>query len=245
MRCDPKASEEPPLVALWRRWCAVQSLEDRGALTALYTPYVRMLAAKCYANRISHELEFGDYLQFGMIGLLEAIDRFDPARGVKFETFASPRIHGAILNGVEDLSEIQKQVAVRRRARRERSASLAASSARGESALEQLAGVAIGLAIGFALEDSGMYATTERAGHETAYARIEMRQLRQQVAELVQRLPENERIVVHRHYFQQMQFDQVAESLGLTKGRISQIHKTALGRLRLLRSENASFSASL
>jgi RNA polymerase sigma factor for flagellar operon FliA len=205
----------------------------RAAMLDTYTSFARMLAAKTYSQRTSRELPFADYLQFAMVGLLEAIDRFDPNRGVKFESFAGPRIQGAILDGVESLSEVQKQVAVRHRMLRERQSSLADGNPVGaESALEQLAALAIGLALGFALEDSGIYACGERVSRETPYSGLEMRQTRLQLQALVQRLPAPERTVVHRHYFQQVPLSEIAESMSLTPGRISQLHKAALDRLR-------------
>ena len=236
---------QPDLAAIWQRWSDLRETVDRDALVQAYMPYARMLAAKCFSNRICQELEFKDYLQYAMVGLLEAVDRFEPGRSVKFETFAGMRIEGAILDGVENLSEIHKQLAVRRRVARDRLASMKESAQKQEtSALERLADIAIGLAIGFALEDSGIFASSERPTQDTAYSRLEMRQVREQLRQLVQLLPERERIVVHRHYFQHVPFDQIAASLDLTKGRVSQIHRSALDRLRQLRQDHANFRTS-
>jgi len=235
------------LAPLWTRWVQCRDANDRHALVECYTGFARMLAAKCYAGRISAELEFGDYLQFAMVGLLEAIDRFDLGAGVKFETFAGLRINGAVLNGVESLSEVQRQASVRHRVVKERSASLAARAAdQPASALEKLADIAIGLALGFALEDSGVYeGSGERAVPDNAYSRLEMRQLVQRLADCVESLPEQQRVVIHRHYFQQVSFDEIAASLRLSKGRISQIHSAALAGLRELHKRQAAFQLTL
>jgi RNA polymerase sigma factor FliA len=232
---------------LWARWVEQRNPVDRHALVERYTGFTRMLAAKCYSGRISHELEFGDYLQFAMVGLLESIDRFNPELAAKFETFASHRINGAILNGVETLSEVQRQASVRHRVVKERAASLAEKAlAEPVSALERLAEVAIGLALGFALEDSGVYESDgERALPDNAYSRIEMHQLSQRLVECVESLPEQQRVVVHRHYFQQMPFVEIADSLKLTKGRVSQIHSAALLNLRALQKRHALFEMTL
>src|SRR5437868_7509571 len=82
------------------RWANRQSPAERAGLVAAYTPLVRRLAARVYARRIGGELEYADLVQIGMVGLLEAIDRYTPARGVRFETFATYRVEGAILNGL-------------------------------------------------------------------------------------------------------------------------------------------------
>ena len=231
---------------LWARWFEGRAARERDALVECYTGFARILAAKCYAHRASRELEFADYLQFAMVGLLESIDRFDPTVGVKFETFAGHRIQGAILNGIESLSEVQRQTAVRRRVVRERAASLAdKASGQHASALERLAEVAIGLALGFALEDSGLYAAGgERSLPDNAYSRVEMRQLGERLTECVEALPEQQRIVVYRHYFQQVPFDEIASALKLSKGRVSQVHRAALMQLRELQKRHATFSVT-
>jgi RNA polymerase sigma factor for flagellar operon FliA len=241
-----RRSRQKDPAPLWARWRETGAAEDRDALVEHYTVHARILAAKCFSNRVSHELEFGDYMQFGMVGLLESIDRFDDTVGVKFETFAGHRIQGAILNGIENMTEVQKQTAVRRRVLRERTASLAEKSTKDPvSALERLAEVAIGLALGFALEDSGIYAGEGEAMlPDNAYSRVEMRQLSERLAESVESLPEQLRLVIHRHYFQQVPFDEIAATMKLTKGRISQIHRSALMQLRELQKRHATFSVT-
>lgn len=215
------------------RWANRQSPAERASLVEAYTPLVRRLAARVYSRRIGGELEYADLVQLGMVGLLEAIDRYTPARGVRFETFATYRVEGAILNGLPSYSELQRQLALRRDMARERTASLRqAQAGQDRSALERLADVAIGLALGFALEDSGLASTDEPAEPDNAYARVELVQLRRQLADLTHQLPDAERRVVFRHYFQQQPFDEIAAGTGLTKGRISQIHHAALKRLR-------------
>jgi RNA polymerase sigma factor FliA len=224
------------------RWAHRQSPAQRAALVDAYTPLVRRIAARCFLRRIGNELEFADFLQFGHIGLLEAIDRYSPARGVRFETFATYRIEGAMLNGVTSLSEYQRQASVRRGLLGQRTASLASggdepAAETSQDPLERLAEVAIGLALGFALEDAALYVDGDRIGPDNAYTRLELHQLRQQVAQLLQQLPETEQLVLHRHYYQQVPFEETARVLGLTKGRVSQIHQAALKRLRTLVKE--------
>lgn len=221
---------------------------ERAALVDAYTPLVRRLAARCYSRRIGGELEFADLVQLGMVGLLEAIDRYAPARGVRFETFATYRVEGAILNGLPAYSELQRQLEFRRRLARERVESLQAAvgdQPRAASALERLADLAVGLALGFALEDSGMFQAEEGSQPDNAYARLELAQLRQRLAELVLQLPAAEQRVIQRHYFQQVPFDEIAAGVGLTKGRISQLHHAGLQRLRALLRATVEFDAAV
>lgn len=226
------ALSSPPSTEHEAFWANRQSPAERAGLVQAYTPLVRRLAARAYARRVGGELEYADLVQLGMVGLLEAIDRYTPARGVQFETFATYRVEGAILNGLPSYSELQRQLAVRRELVQERARSLRQEVGSSErSALERLADLAVGLALGFALDDSGL-ADDGPAEPDNAYARAELAQLRRQLAELTGQLPEAEHRVIFRHYFQQQPFDEIAAGMALTKGRISQLHHAALRRLR-------------
>jgi RNA polymerase sigma factor for flagellar operon FliA len=223
-------------------WISRRLPAERARLVDAYTSLVRRIAARVYARRVGGELEFADLVQLGTVGLLEAIDRYTPARGVRFETYAERRIEGAILNGLSSYSELQRQLAVRRELTRERAESLRqGAGGRDNSALERLAELAIGLALGFALEE-GFEENEGPTAPDNAYARVELAQLRRRVADLTERLPENERRIIVRHYFQQLPFEEIARGLGLTKGRVSQLHHAGLRRLqerlRGLGSEN-------
>lgn len=231
------------LAALWAAWTARREVEARHRLTSHYEKFARILAAQAFTKRFSRELEFGDYLQFAMLGLLEAIDRFDPARGVPFEAYASRRISGAVLSGVEALSEKQAQISARSQARKDRARSLA-DDAQDHAAgpvdpLQRLADIAVGLALGVMLEGAVVYVSDDTPDPSgTPYDRVELAQLRAQLRRLVDRLPEAERRVLHRHYYQHVPFEEIARQSGLTKGRISQIHHAALRRLRQLSADD-------
>jgi len=213
-------------------WANRQSPAERARLVDAYTPLVRRLAERAYARRVGAELEFPDLVQLGVMGLLEAIDRYSPAQGVQFETFATYRIQGAILNGLPSYSELQRQLAVRRDLARERAESLRLGGReKGKTSLERLAELAIGLALGFSLEE-GVEQLDEPSEPDNAYARVELAQFRRLISNLVGQLPDAERRVVYRHYLQQQPFDEIARGMDLTKGRISQIHHSALRRLR-------------
>lgn len=230
---------------LWRAWAVDREDAVRQQLADAYRSFARMLAAKAYSNRFSPELEFDDYLQFALIGLLESIDRFDAKRNIPFEAFAGPRIRGAVLNGVQTLSEKQSQISARVQARQDRARSLAIDGEAGGMAprdpLQRLADIAIGLAIGVMLDDRGLYTDGEPADPSgTPYDRLEAAQLRARLRKLVDGLPEAERRVLHQHYYQQVAFEEIARNCGLTKGRISQIHHGALRRLRQLSADAES-----
>ncbi|OXI87191.1 flagellar biosynthesis protein FliA [Burkholderia sp. AU31652] len=232
-----------PETGLWRRWAVERSPGAREAVFAHYLPYARAIAARLYAGRHRDDVEFKDFVQLACIGLLESIDRFDPARGVTFETFCTTRVRGAILTGVEKLTDGQEQISFSRRVRRERVASLQTDGDRatrpGRDALQALGTLAAGLAIGFMLDGTGLIAPTADdapTGDPTlpgaAYHGIAWRQTKARLVDAVRHLPERTRKIIQYHYFHGLAFEQIADILGVSKGRISQLHRTALAELR-------------
>jgi RNA polymerase sigma factor FliA len=241
-------------LALWRRLRGSADVGAREQLLALHLPYARVVAATYFARRFHDEIEFGDYLQYASIGLLEAMERFDPDRGAQFRTYAARRMHGAILNGIERLTEKQQQISCRQRLRAERLHAvkeLAQQRAPGDGPLEgerlirYVAEAGIGLALAWMLDGTGMVDEPDRAESIPFYRNAEMRQLRDRLLREVDGLPVQERTVVRSHYLQDMPFERVAAMLSLTKGRISQIHRQALLRLRDTMAEHRCLDVSL
>ncbi|WP_050465683.1 sigma-70 family RNA polymerase sigma factor [Herbaspirillum autotrophicum] len=226
--------------AIWRAWRVDKDAASREQLVQHYLPYARIVAASYYRRRFHDEIEFAEYLQLASVGLLESIDRFDPTIGVHFKTFSARRIHGAILSGIETITEKQQQIALRKQLQAERRDSLKrrevsadSKTDKPEDLFRRLADVGIGLALAYLLEGTGMVDVPEEAADQNQYYRqIELRQLQQRVRGLVDELTVQERTVIRYHYLQEVPFSEIATLLGLTKGRIAQIHKQALGRLR-------------
>lgn len=230
MAIDSVQAEEAQL------WQALRSGSDPGArerLVLLHQDFARILAAKLYARRYTDEVEFGDFLQFALIGLLESVDRYDPAYGASFRTYASHRIQGAVLSGLESLTERNCQTALRQRAQQERVRSLGtAEEGSAEDAFTRLASVAVGLAVGFMLDDVSAYQAQDAKYGDNAYTAVAARQTRQRLLHLVDTLPPRESRVIRHHYLQQVSFDDIAKTMELTPGRISQLHRRALGLMR-------------
>ncbi len=220
---------------LWQRWTEARDEQARDLLARHYQDYARALAAQLYGRRSSDEFEFDEYLQFATVGMLESLDRFDPSHGAVFKTFATRRITGAVLSGLASLSERQEQIVLRRRVGEERTASLAGDRLAHddpEAILRELAGIGVGLALGYILDGTGMMEGGERALPDNTYSRIELKQFQERIKHVLKGLTPREQDVIRLHYFQSKSFDEVGEQLGLTKGRISQLHKQALARLR-------------
>lgn len=233
-RQDPESRHSSAEEAsLWERYVSSHDTEARVKLIERYLMTARKLAAALYANRYDDSVEFGDYLQYARVGLLEAIDRYDPTREASFATFASYRIRGAILTGIERSTEIATQKAQRRRIRRERLRSVReASGDAGDDAFARMIDVTLNLAIGYLLEESGIWKAGEGDRSADPYQSLELKRLGERMATLVEALPERERCIVHYHYFEHKEFIDISVILGVSKGRISQLHARALKLLR-------------
>jgi RNA polymerase sigma factor for flagellar operon FliA len=227
--------------SLWQRLREHTDAGTREALIERYRPFARVVAATYFGRRIDDDIEFDDYHQWALVAMIESVDRFDATRGIQFKTFASRRMHGAILDGIESATEKQRQIAMRRRLREERvTTALEAANgakAKGDDSFDNifrvLAEVAVGLALGMMLEDSGMIAPAPDATvPDQAYAQAEQRQLAMSLRRAVKSLTEQEQTVIRGHYIEEQLFSDIATQMGLTKGRVSQVHKQALEKLR-------------
>jgi len=222
--------------SLWRALRDARSDSARERLFKLYLPFARALAGRQLKSRSGGDIEYEDLFQLACAGLLEAIDRFDAGLGVPFKAFAVRRINGSMLDGIAKMSEVREQISYRNRVHRERLRSLASvepgSVSRGK-AMEALVDMAVGLALGFMLEGTTLYhKESDPSVVATAYDSVAWKELVERATVEVGRLPERDRRIIELHYMEEVNFDQIAALLGLTKGRISQLHKAAMLLLR-------------
>ncbi len=232
--------EQAEEAALWLEFVITRDASLRLRLIDLQLPLARMLAAKIYARRQGLEAPFEDYLHYAVLALIQSVDRFDPALGNNFRTFAQYRIEGNLLNEIPRLSEQHAQVNLITRLRKERIESLskAEASASGnrrlakDSLFEEMVELAVGLSIGYMLEDYGMYCPDDRADERDGYQIHAVKELRELLLGLVELLPEREKMVVKQHYFYGMGVDEIGQRMQITKGRVSQLHKEGLKKLK-------------
>lgn len=219
--------------ALWAAWRGTGDAAARESLIGLHYDFARIMAGKMYARRTTDEVGFDEYLQLASVALIESVDRYEPSSGASFRTYASHRITGAILNGLEGMTERSRQVALKRRIERERLESIRSNTDGAlQDTFERLAEVAVGLAIGFMLDGVSVVCDTESAYSDNAYERVLVRQIRERIMARLAQLPQREFTVIRYHYLQQLPFDEIGRILGVTKGRVSQIHRNGLALLR-------------
>lgn len=225
--------------AWWRVWKGDGCETARRRLFDRHRPLADAIALAQHARRPPAGHELGDVRQLAYEGLLQAISRYDPARAVPFSAFARPRIAGNIADGLTSMSEAGAQYSFARRAERDRLRSLEAAPREGDDPVSALARLASLVALGLMIEDRGTFdPDTIAAPEPDAYQSLAWRDTQQRLSRAMAELGDREAYVLTQHYQNAVSFVQIAELLGVSKGRVSQIHRAALDRLRAILGEN-------
>lgn len=218
------ASAAETVGALWRRWRSGQDAA-RGELARFYAPWVRTVARLVFLRVRGRGDDWQDYVQNAMLGMLDAMRTFDVERGVPFEAFARPRVRGAVFDGLRELRALPSANTL---LAGESFASLAEED--DGDPVDRLIAVVSGLAIGHGLTIHAELAVPH--GDPGPYESAVRSQLGERLSAQLRRLGERERMVLEWHYLQHLSFVHIADVLGLTKGRVSQLHRQGLERLR-------------
>lgn len=207
---------------LWREYRRGSDLRARDRLFLQYMPWAAGVGRSVYRRISNYSLDCDDFVQNAELGLLDAMSRFDPERGIDFRAFAKPRVRGAVFNGLRALLRDQglSQDDLRYADR------LSHLQQYEDDAFESVVDAIVGLGIGYMLE----HHADGFAGDAYNYAKRD--QVSARLSQAVGRLPERLRAIVTAHYFNHVPFYTLAEEMGLTKGRVSQLHSEALLRLR-------------
>lgn len=204
------------------------ALTKRNALVESHLYWARRVAKSVYVRLRVPTVDWADYVQAATVGLIEAAGRYDPAHGVSFPAFAIRRVRGEVFNSLRS--------SIRAAAHHhhehydplsERAASLDSNEF---DPLQRVVQLVAGLGVGLVLELQSM--PIDPVTPCAAYGAMEREQFRRSLNAAIARLPERERYIVSMHYLQHVPFVDIAESLQVTKGRVSQLHKRAMGRLR-------------
>ncbi len=232
----PRMIEQPACVeaSLWRRLRFESQESCREAIFTRYHDLARGIASSEFRRRPAYGMERTDFEQLAYGGLLEAIDRYDPLRGAPFGAFVSPRIRGAISDALARSSEEGARYSERRRLERERLKSMADTpDASTKDPISLLTDIAVGLALGLLAEgaaaiDGTPLESTDIKGYHT----LDWRKMQVAVVDEIGLLPGAERTVLQQHYLNGVSFKLIAEMLLLSKGRVSQLHRTGLEKVR-------------
>ncbi len=230
----------------------IAPLTDRDAAIQQYAPLVKYVVGRL-AIGLPAILDYEDILSYGTIGLIEALDRFDNTKGVKFETYAISRIRGAIIDALRALDRLPRSV--RQKAKRLELISQELTVSLGREPTEQELAAGMGLTReqyhGVLVDSSwvtvsldglldrddnneGSSGTEMPAdpNEEDFTGRLEKRQMLDALAGAVKGLPERELLIVSLYYKDEMTMKEIAQILEISESRVCQLHGRALGRLR-------------
>jgi len=216
-----------------------------------YSPLVRRLAHQMIA-KLPANVEIDDLIQVGMIGLTDALGRFDAEQGVQFETFASQRIRGAMLDelrGSDWMSRgnrrLQREIEVavhkleqklgRAPAESEIASEMGMSLGDYQDVLTKVRGTQLVYIEDMAGdEDSDNYLDRHVASDDAdPMSQLEDHRMRQALVDAIKKLPEREQYVMSMYYEHDMNLKEIAAVLGVTESRVCQLHSQSIARLRV------------
>ena len=251
METNVKAIE---LRDLWRRYKTSADDRARERLVIAYSPLVKYVAGRMASGLPAH-VEESDLISYGLVGLISAIQRFEPERDIKFETYAITRIKGAIIDELRSLDWVPRSVRARAReiervnsklehrlqrapTDEEMAGELDMSVDDFQDALLQISNSSVA-----ALDE--LWTVSDASGDQVSLLDtlqdpdapdpaqvMDATDLKDRVADAIARLPEREKLVVALYYYENLTLREIGEVLGVTESRVSQLHTKAVLRLR-------------
>ncbi len=237
---------------LWIRYKEHNDKTAKDELIIHYVSLVKLIAGRLYTSYNSH-VEFDDLLSYGIIGLIDAIEKFDHKKQIKFETYANIRIRGAIIDQIRHLDWIPRST--RQKYKRIEDVISQLQVIYGNDVTDEQVAEALELSLeeyGKLLSEVTTYAVISleekveegngfdiKSEHndfqpEDHFVNIEMKS---SLIEAIERLPEKEKKVMQLYYYSELTYREIAQVLHVSESRISQIHTKAITKLRLSLSD--------
>jgi len=238
---------------LWGEYKSDAAPEVRERLILHYSPLVKFVAGRVAAG-LPQSIEQSDLVSYGIFGLIDAIDKFDPGRGFKFETYAISRIKGAIIDELRSIDWVPRSVRAKARAveraysklenelrrtpeDREVAAELGMTEAELDTVLSQVSFT------GLVALDELLSAGGDKSGSSTVMDTIadrahdpveafEVHEMKHLLADAINRMPDRERLVLTLYYYEGLTLAEIGGVLGVTESRVCQIHTKAILQLR-------------
>jgi RNA polymerase sigma factor FliA len=249
---------EAGIVALWRHYGATHDQGYRDRLMLHYAPLVKYVAGRVGTGLPAH-VDVADLVQSGIFGLADAIEKFEPERGLKFETYAMQRIRGAILDELRSQDWVPRSVRGRardvERALERLGNQLQRTPTDSEIATELQIGlrdlrdlyaqfqltsvVALDELMVAGRGDASLAETLPDEAADDPVARLVDQVNRRQLADAIAQLGDRDRVVVTLYYFENLTLAEIGRVLGVTESRVCQLHTRAVLRLRTKLAEHA------
>jgi RNA polymerase sigma factor for flagellar operon FliA len=233
---------------LWAGYFETRSIENRNRLVVFYAPLVKLVASR-FATRLRSFQSVKELCSFGQFGLIDAIERFDPAGGFQFATYATTRIQGAIIDELRRDDILPKRMRARVRAYQVAREALESELRHTPTLSEVAEYLGISLADTMELDDhaamSSYLVPLSMAGEDPAGSMVgsgqmamepsegaEMSAMRETVKEALLRLTTRQRQVLVLHYLEGFQKSEIAQALGIDRSRVTQLIAQGLRNLR-------------
>ena len=224
----------------------------RDEIILKHAPMVKYVAGRI-SMKLPQSVDLDDLIQVGILGLIDAVAKFDPQRGIKFQTYAEFRVRGAILDELRSMDWVPR--AVRQMASQIQDVYMKLEGERGQPAEDEEVAEKMGISMGEFYQhldsvrgiaiisfddlrpslDDEEWDVLEVLADPTVRDPVEtigLQELRQALSEAIDSLPEKERLVVTLYYLEELTMSEIGEVLGLTESRISQLHSKAAMRMR-------------
>ncbi len=235
----------------WERFLADNDPESREQLIIQHTPLVKYVIGRL-AIHLPQVIDYEDVLAYGTLGLIQALDRFDPTRGVKFQSYAVMRIRGAILDALRALRGLPQSVTDKAKRLQRTSIELEQTLGRPPTddelarALEitptelnqqmvDASWVTVSLdSILEAQSDGHLGALTSRNRDDDVAGTVERAEMIDELSEALKALDERERLILSLYYHEELTMREIGQVLEISEGRVCQLHARALHKLRVV-----------
>ncbi len=223
---------------------------NREQIIKDYVPLVKFVAHRI-ASRLPSHVELDDLINSGILGLMDAIEKFEPARNIKFKTYAELRVKGAILDGLRDLDWVPRSL--RRKKKDIESSYHSLEQQMGRAAtdeevavhlgipleelhknLDELKGVTLGtfMEVGEDGEGESIISFVPDPDAEDPHQLFQASEIKDILRDAMEVLPKKEKFVVQLYYFDELTMKEIGTLLNITESRVSQLHTKAMLRLR-------------
>lgn len=222
-------------------WTDFQRTRDpalRNRLVVQYSPLVKYVAGRM-RSRLPHSVDQDDLVSDGVLGLMDAIERFDPGRGLSFQTFAVPRIRGAIIDGLRSMDFVPRSVRDKVRIVQQATTKLEERLGRlpDDEEVAREVGVPVQQVRDLTKQASSNHANLDdfELADELASAAddsVERGDASASLRRVIAELNERDQVVIALYYFEGLTLADIGKVLGVTESRISQVHSRATSTLR-------------
>ncbi|AJQ27344.1 FliA/WhiG family RNA polymerase sigma factor [Pelosinus fermentans] len=239
---DNKQAKIEEIMKLWLEYQQSRKVEIREKLIEYYLSLVKLVASRI-AISLPQYVDKDDLISNGFFGLLDAIEKYDPMRGIKFETYAVVRIRGSMLDAIRAQDWVP--TSIRQKAKQYEQTVSKLENQLGRAATDSEIAEALSISVNELyvllnqLNASTIMPLDEFIKTETSSAhltnpseQIEIEEVKQALAKTIDKLPEKERLVVSLYYYEGLTLKEISLILKLSEARISQLHTKSIFRLR-------------